>query len=183
MISVIKEAVLKGLREWIESEGDHTLRIGRIKVVRMLLDGLEETANREIKPIDFPLYFFEKRLRRYAAAESAISNYTWFLIREDADPDVLAWASRQDHSHNWYVRNDGIGSDFPEGKPHPLYPGFGSMVAFGNKVTPIKRYYKCCPQRCDPDSLREGLRRRLGDRCWTADTLPRDINGEQVGWG
>lgn len=186
MSSIIKEAVLGGLKEWINSEGDHTLRVARIKGVRLLLDGLEETANREIKPIDFPLWHFDESYSRYGAASDAVSDYSFFLIREDVDPEVLKWASdaTSHYMTNWYVRADGIGSDFPAGKPHPLYPRFQSMVAFGNKVSPIKRYYKANGRfRYSTPSVRAGLLQRLGDRCWTKDTLPLDVNGNRVVWG
>ncbi len=179
MSGIIKEVVLKGLREWIEAEGDFVLREGRIKVVRYLLDGLEEIARREIKPIDFPLYFWENKLYQYAPC--GYSDDSWFLIREDADPDVLAWASSMCKPRHWYIPYQSTaGNEFEEGKPHPLYPGFGGMVAFGNKVTPIKRYYRGSSFEYHRDDIERGLRKRLGDRCWTKTTLPRDIDGKTV---
>lgn len=91
MIDLDKKPAMKIVRDWIEEEEDHVLRVGRIKLVRMMLDAVEETANRTIKPMDFPLYFFEKNVYQYAAC--GWSDTSWFLIREDADPDVLKWAS------------------------------------------------------------------------------------------
>lgn len=174
MLNVIKEAVLSGLTEWIVSENDHTLRVSRIRMVRIILDKLEVESDRTIKPIDFPLYFFDKNIYQYAAC--GYSDNSWFLIREDVDPEILSWASSCCSTTSWaeggrYVK--------PE-KPHPLYPGFGELVEIGNKVSPTKRYYKSSHLRYSPDSIRDGLRLRLGDRCWTKSTLPKDVKGETI---
>lgn len=178
MITSIRETVLGSLREWILSEGDFVLRVGRIKAIRHMLDGLETEATRSIKPIDYPLYFFENFLYQYAAC--GYSDHSWFLIREDADPEILAWASSCCDPRRWYVSTDGIGSDIEAGKPHPLYPGFGRMYAFGNKVTPVKRYYKGSHFKYHRDSVEKGFRARAGMPGWTKHNLPLDVNGEKV---
>jgi hypothetical protein len=175
MISIIKEAVLKALREWIEQEGDHVLRISRIRQVRKLLDELESEADRTIKPIDMPLWYVEKQVYRYAAASDAVSDTSWVMVREDVESDLLKLVAKHCSYGNWY----GDGDRYDAAKPHPDYPGFHNYVTIGNKVTPSKRYY-IARLRYEADSFRQFMIKNFGPMTWTKETLSKDINGKTI---
>lgn len=177
MSGIIKEAVLKGLREWIESEGDHTLRIGRIKIARHLLDGLEVEANRTIKPIDLPLWYVEKSLSYYGIySHTGIESGSWLLVREDADPDLLKWVAQCCGSSHWF----GDGDRYETAKPHPLYPGFSNYVTIGNKVTPAKRYFQSRCTSVGADWMREQMIKHFGPKTWAKGELPKGIDGKVI---
>lgn len=170
------------VRDFIESEDDYLLRIARIASARLFLDALEQEANRNIKPIDLPLWYVEKSLSYYGIYRySGIESGSWLLIRDDVPSEQLKWVASCCTGSYWYGKEDGENRIEPGEvrKSHPLYPGFSTYVTIGNKATPAKRYFQG-QLSYGAEGIRKHMIERFGPKTWAKGELPRDINGKTI---